>query len=114
MATVMVENQLGSIVKRFRLPADDKTASSFCSQALEGIYRIYAKSGEQGDLNVTEAILVRVLLRDRDTGKHFYLQFYAKPTVGKADIQKALSDWTGIDEIFILDFRHMKFTAEGE
>jgi len=109
MATVMVENILGGLVKRFRLPADAKTAANFCKVALEGLYKIYEKTGEQGDIDVTEAILYRVLLRDRETGKHFYLDFYAKPTVSEDDLKKALSSWTGIDEIIILDRRHMKF-----
>jgi len=114
MATTLVENQLGSLVKRFRLPADVKTALAFCKTALDGVYRVYAKTGEQGDINETEVILVKVLLRDRETGKHFYLQFYAKPTVKKDEVRAILSGWTGVDEIFILDFRRMKFTPSGE
>ena len=110
MATSMVRNQLGGIVKHFRLPADVKTAQAFCDKALQGTYQIFQKTGQSGDPNgVTEAILVKVLVRDRDTGKHYYLNFYAKPTVDKNDVVNALSDWTGADDIIILDFRRMKF-----
>jgi len=115
MATVLVKNQLGGAVKHFRLPADVKTAQSFCSKALEGQYWIYTKTGESGKLTGdTEAILVRVLVRDRDTGKHWYLNFYAKPTVDKQDVVNALSGWAGADDIIILDFRRIKFVASGE
>lgn len=115
MATTLVENQLGSLVKRFRLPADVKTALAFCKTALDGVYRVYAKTSEQGDINESEVILVKVLLRDKETGRHFYLQFYAKPTVTSSDEIKAiLSGWTGVDEIFVLDFRRMRFNPSGE
>jgi len=114
MATVLVKNELGGMVKHFRLPADVKTAQTFCDKALEGRYWIYKKTGESGDLSgVNEAILVRVLIRDRETGKHWYLNFYAKPTVDKQDVINALSGWTGADDIIILDFRRIKFASGG-
>jgi hypothetical protein len=111
MATVLVENQLGSLTKRFRLPADLNSAKSFCNTALEGIYRIYAKSSQQGDMNdVSKAILSRILVLDRDTGKHYYIDCYLKDTVKSDDeIKKALAGWTGADDIIVLDFRPLIF-----
>jgi hypothetical protein len=110
MATVLVRNQLGGLVKHFRLPADVKSAQAFCNEALQGTYQIFQKTGELGSPDgVAEAILVKVYIKDRDTGKHWFLNFYAKPTADKKDVVSALQGWTGADEIVILDWRPMKF-----
>jgi len=114
MATVLVRNQLGPLVKHFRLPADVKTAQTFCDSALEGTYQIFQKTGELGSPDgVTEAILVKVYVKDRNTGRVWFLNFYAKPTVDKKDIVSALQGWTDADEIVILDWRPLKFSHSG-
>ncbi len=114
MATTLVRNQIGAIVKHFRLPADVEAAQQFCDLALEGKYWLYKKVSEQGSPEVSEAILVKVLLRNNETGEHFYLTFYVKPTIDKEEVKEALSGWTGIDDIIVLDYRKISFpTGEG-
>jgi len=109
--TVMVRNQVGTLTKTFRLPADVEDAQAFCESALEGVYRIYKKEGEQGDPRVDQAILVRVMVRNNQTGQHWFLTFYAKPNKDKQDIISALSQWPNADDIIILDFRRVQFAT---
>ena len=109
--TVMVRNQVGSKLMSFRLPADVEDAQAFCEQALEGVYRIYKKEGEQGNPQVDQAILVKVMVRNNNTGQHWFLTFYAKPNKDKQDIINALSQWPNVDDIIILDFRRVQFAT---
>ncbi|AFL69751.1 hypothetical protein [Sulfurospirillum barnesii] len=114
MAKTLIYNTLGATTKSFSVPADDTSASAFCSAMLDGEYEGFVKKSESGtDTGITGYHDVRVQVSN-DTGSKTYFGFLAKIGVTDVEIQNALigKTFNGVkaDKLFV-QMREVKVGA---
>jgi hypothetical protein len=116
MATSYIFNQLGPSVRAFRVPADSSDAQAFAQNHLAGKWSVWERVGLYGNPVATQAYRMRVMIRDNESGKHAFLNFYMKTTKDRQELISLLKGQTinGVeaDDVIIVEQRKVVFATD--
>lgn len=93
MSKVLVRNRLAEKTFGFVLPCDVDTASTFCTNNLDGVYDIY-QSKEVVDNGVANGVNMVTVTGKNEQGYKHTFTFFAKATFTEEEVKVALMNCT--------------------
>uniref|UniRef100_UPI003AF82286 hypothetical protein n=1 Tax=Campylobacter hyointestinalis TaxID=198 RepID=UPI003AF82286 len=108
MSKVLVRNRLAEKTFGFVLPCDVDTASTFCTNNLDGTYEIY-QAKDMVDKGITNGVNVVTVTGKNEQGYKHTFTFFARANWTEEEIKVALKNKTfnnvKFAEVFIIGFK---------